>query len=65
MGVALGWVEANVSNGCRDVIGTGPRSLTGSNPVASTILMAPASDMVRTLASQAGEPGSSPDGATI
>jgi len=37
MGVALGWVEANVSNGCRDVIGTGLRSLAGSNPVASTI----------------------------
>lgn len=25
MGMALGWVEANVSNGCRDVIGTGSR----------------------------------------
>lgn len=38
MGIALGWVEANVSNGRRDVIGTGLRSLVGSNPTVSTIL---------------------------
>lgn len=37
MGIALGWVEANVSNGRRDVIGTGLRSLVGSNPTVSTI----------------------------